>query len=550
MSSSVSHRKMENKTDNNDRRNGLCQNKTLELLGIHYITMDFLFSILVGVVRILRFLTHPIYIWFAQGKKKSVPPITNDILHIEATELAAKIRNKQLSSAEICQAYIDRIKQVNPIINAVVEDRFEQALKEARNVDGYLTKCALSEEDLEKIKPLLGVPVTIKESCSLQGLNYAVGMLNRCGYKAETDGEAVARLKTSGAIPLLVSNTPEMCSCLESSNFITGCTNNPYNTTCTSGGSSGGEGALLGAGASVIGIGSDIAGSIRIPSLYNGIFGHKPTARIVSLKGHFPNCYDEKFKNSLVIGPMTRYAKDLKLMLKILVGDKQATQLKLNQKVDLSKINVFFMEDTGSVLEARVQCEIKTAVQQAVKYLNRKCGSTIKDHKFDEFKYALNLCGKHIFSSKDLPDPLKGENDNIFIEIIKTIFGQSRYTPNLLYYLLLNKIFDLFVSDRSMEFAKMKKTFIDRLGDNGVFILPPSVATASKHNQFYFLSTSAAYSILANSFGCPSTSVPCGFDKNGLPIGIQIMAAPNQDRLCLAVAEELEKHFGGWVPPK
>ncbi|XP_018568279.1 fatty-acid amide hydrolase 2-A isoform X1 [Anoplophora glabripennis] len=540
---------MKNQMDTNDRRNGLCQNKTLELLGIHYIMMDFFFSILIAFMTFLRFLTHPIYVWFAQGKKKSVPPITNDILRINATELAAKIRKKQLSSVEICQAYIDRIKQVNPIINAVVEDRFQQALKEAKTVDDYLTKCALNEEDLEKIKPLLGVPVTIKESCSLQGLSYAVGMLNRCGYKAESDGEAVARLKTSGAIPLLVSNTPEMCCCLESSNFITGYTNNPYDTTCTSGGSSGGEGALLGAGASVIGIGSDIAGSIRIPALYNGIFGHKPTARIVSLKGHFPYCYDEKFKSCLVIGPMSRYAKDLKLMLKILVGDKQATQLKLNQKVDLNKINVFFMEGTDSILETRVQSEIKAAVQDAVKYLSSQCGVKVKDHKF-ELKYTLNCCGKHIFNIKDLPDPLKGENDNIFTEIIKTLFGQSRYTPNLLHYLLVNKIYDLFVSDRTMEFAQLKKTFIDSLGDNGVFIYPSAYTTAGKHNQFYFLTTTAAYTILANTFGCPSTSVPCGLDKNGLPVGIQIMAAPNQDRLCLAVAEELEKHFGGWVPPK
>ncbi|KAJ8921403.1 hypothetical protein NQ315_003019 [Exocentrus adspersus] len=512
----------------------------------------FSFQYLYSLQKILYYITHPIYVWAAQGKKKSVPQISNDkLLFISATDVAEKIRRKQLSSEEICQVYIDRIKQVNPVINAVVEDRFQEALKEARNVDDYLTKCSLSEEELERIKPLLGVPVTIKESCSLQGLSYSVGMLNRSGYKSETDGEAVARLKTSGAIPLLVSNTPEMCCCLESFNFITGYTNNPYDTTCTSGGSSGGEGALLGAGASLIGLGSDIAGSIRLPAVYNGVFGHKPSARIVSIKGHFPNCYDEKFKNSLVIGPMARYAKDLRLALKVLVGDKQATQLRLNEKVDLSNLNVFFMEDADSFLEIRVQSEIKKAVREAVKHLKTHCGAKIKDHKFKDLKYANHVCVKEVVSIKDLPNPLKGEDDsNLAVEIIKALLGQSRYTPNLLLYLLINKIYEVFVSDHSREAASMKNTFLNHLGDNGVFIYPCSVTSANKHNEFYSLMTSASYMIPANLFGCPSTSVPCGFDENGMPVGIQIIAAPNQDRLCLAVAEELEKRFGGWVPPK
>ncbi|XP_025830745.1 fatty-acid amide hydrolase 2-B-like [Agrilus planipennis] len=116
-------------------------------------------------------------------------------------------------------------------------------------------------------------------------LSYSVGSLKFKGRKADDDGEAVSKLKIAGAIPLLVSSTPELCFGWEASNHITGVTKNPYNPAYSSAGSSGGEGALLGAGASVIGIGSDIAGSIRLPALFNGIFGHKPTpSKIFSIK--------------------------------------------------------------------------------------------------------------------------------------------------------------------------------------------------------------------------------------------------------------------------
>ncbi|KAJ8967319.1 hypothetical protein NQ317_000970 [Molorchus minor] len=521
----------------NNKPNNLCNNKTLELLGIHYIIMDFIFSILLLIVKVLNVVTHPLFVYFSKGKKKTVPPIRNDLLKISATDLAAKIRKKELPSEEICKAYIERIKEVNPVINAIVEERFQQALKEAKNVDDYLTKCSLSEEDLVKIKPLLGVPITVKESCSLQGMSLTGGLINRTGYKAESDGEAVARLKTSGAIPLLVSNTPELCGWVETTNFITGRTNNPYDTTCTSGGSSGGEGALLGAGASVIGLGSDIAGSIRVPAMFNGIFGHKPTARLVSIKGHFPYCYDEKFKDALLVGPMTRYAKDLRLMMKILVGDKQTAHLKLNQEVDISKLKVFSMDNSKSILEPPVQDEIKSAIRDAVKYLSKQCGAKIMDHKFKELQYALTVCAKD-------------ENQNLFVETLKSIFGQSDYSWFVMQFLILNKVFDTFVSDHSREVAIMKKELLEHLGDNGILIYPTMLSSAVKHYETFFVSSGISYLIIANSLGLPATNVPCGLDKNGLPIGIQIIAAPNQDRLCLAVAEELEKCFGGWIPPQ
>ncbi|XP_019875985.1 fatty-acid amide hydrolase 2-A-like isoform X2 [Aethina tumida] len=517
----------------------------------HLFTMEIFLYTAMGLLRILHFLSHPVYAYFSKGKKKSVPPIKNDLLTISATDLAAKIRERKIKSVDLCKAYIERIKEVESIINAVVEERFEEALEDARKVDNYIANCSdATILELEKIKPLFGVPFTVKESCSLKGMSLSVGSLTREGYKADQDGECVAAVKASGAIPLLVSNTPELCLSWESFNLIKGVTRNPYDISRSSAGSSGGEGALLGAGASVIGIGSDIAGSIRVPALFNGIFGHKPTPRIAPIKGHYPFCSDPRYPDFLVVGPMTRYAKDLKLLLKIMVGDK-SDDLRLDEPVDIGDLNVYVMEDAGFMMTvASVETAIKKSVKRSAKYLSDKFGCTIiKDNTFAELADSNEIGGSVLYAIEDIPNVLKWDNSKLPIELLKSIMGHSKYSLNVLTFYIVQHIYNNFVSDHSVQNAALKRLFIEKLGTNGVLIYPTWTNTASKHHEFYFHLASIMYVMMANTLGLPATHVPCGLDKNGLPVGIQVIAAPNQDRLCLAVAEELEKGFGGWVPP-
>nr|XP_023017532.1 fatty-acid amide hydrolase 2-A-like [Leptinotarsa decemlineata]XP_023017533.1 fatty-acid amide hydrolase 2-A-like [Leptinotarsa decemlineata]XP_023017534.1 fatty-acid amide hydrolase 2-A-like [Leptinotarsa decemlineata] len=509
---------------------------------------EFFYKCSLFLLRILRAITHPILVCKAKGKKQVLPPIKNDVLKISATDLARKIRRKELSSLEVCKAYIDRIQEVNPILNAVVEDRFELAIMDARNTDIYLSTCTLSEKELEETKPLLGVPLTVKESCCLKGLEYSVGHFPKAGTKAETDSEIVARLKASGAIPLLVSNNPELCMSIEAYNLITGTTNNPYDTTCTCGGSSGGEGALLGAGASVIGLGSDFAGSVRIPAAYNCVYGHKPTPRIASIKGHMPYVEYGKFKDIMVLGPMTRYVEDLKLMMNVIVDPGQTKNLRLNEKVDISKLNVFFMEDSGDFLIPSVDPEIKKAVKAAAQYLERQCGSTIMRNEKLPVKDAMTVFAVYLTTTEGIPDPLR-KGDILVLEMFKALFGWSKYSLRMLYLLLQTNLINIFIDDHSKEVASRTKTFENKLGDNGVFLFPTMGASASKHDEYITTFPYLSYPMVANTLKLPATSIPCGLNKDGLPIGIQVMAGPNQDRLCLAVAEELDKYFGGWIPP-
>lgn len=164
--------------------------------------------------------------------------------------------------------------------------------------------------------------------------------LKRRGIKAEKDADCLAHLRSAGAIPLLVSNTPEYCMSWETNNYVTGRTLNPHDSRRSAGGSSGGEGALIGSGASLFGIGSDMAGSIRIPAMFNGIFGHKPTDGLISVNGHFPSSKDN-FRNCLVLGPMCRYAKDLPTLVHLMAGEN-ASKLRLDEPLRTVDIKVGF----------------------------------------------------------------------------------------------------------------------------------------------------------------------------------------------------------------
>ncbi|XP_060526924.1 fatty-acid amide hydrolase 2-A-like [Cylas formicarius] len=511
--------------------------------------MELIFNMMLVFVRFMHFVTCPIYNFIYRGKKEVVSPVRDPLLKIPAIELARRIRSKEMSSEEICEAYIGRIKEVNPIINAVVEDRFEEAMKDAKAVDEYLKTTSLSELEIEKIKPLLGVPMTIKESCSVEGMSTSVGVVSRAGMKAEKDCDAVAILRSSGAILLLVSTTPELCLSWETYNFITGCTKNPYDSTRTSAGSSGGEGALLGAGASVIGLASDIGGSIRLPAMFNGVFGHKPTPQIASIIGHVPFCVDERNSLYLVMGPMARYACDLRFMLRVMVGNKMSAELKLDEPVNLSDLNVFYMVDFGSGLtQLPVESSIKNAIKSATKHLTATCGAKLKEHKFRHFKDAITVCGSTISSMRQVPNSLKMANANLAVELIKSMCALSKFTLNMMFFNFLRIVYKYLVSDYMVKNEMWQTAIAEKLSNNGVLILPSFVGPAHKHHQFYF-KPAFGYLVIANALGLPSTSVPCGFDHRGLPIGIQILGAPGQDRLCLAVAEELEGYFGGWVSP-
>jgi fatty acid amide hydrolase 2 len=237
-----------------------------------------------------------------------------EILSASGVALARAIRDRRVTSVAVVQAHVDRARRVNPALNAIVRDRYDAALREAALADERTS--SVHRDDL----PVLhGVPCTIKEAYALEGMPNTSGLWARRNVVATLDATAVARLRAAGAIPLGVTNTSELCMWFESQNEVWGRTNNAYDSARTAGGSSGGEGAIVGAGASPIGLGSDVGGSIRMPSFFNGVFGHKPTGGLVPSTGSHPPALNDVQRFDTT-GPIVRRAEDLMPVLRIVAG--------------------------------------------------------------------------------------------------------------------------------------------------------------------------------------------------------------------------------------
>src|SRR5262245_57980307 len=232
------------------------------------------------------------------------------LIYASATALAQAIRSKKVSSEEVVNAYLQRIEAVNPQLNAVVQLTADTALKQAREADA-----ALARGDSKG--PLHGVPMTIKDSFDTAGVISTGGTKGRALFLPSQDAAAVARLRQAGAILMGKTNTPELTLSFETDNLIYGRTNNPYDLSRTPGGSSGGAAAIIAAGGSPLDLGSDLGGSIRLPSHFCGIAGIKPTSGRVPRTGHIPSFDIGPLEAWMQVGPMARFVEDLILTLPI-----------------------------------------------------------------------------------------------------------------------------------------------------------------------------------------------------------------------------------------
>uniref|UniRef100_A0A4W4EMF9 Amidase domain-containing protein n=1 Tax=Electrophorus electricus TaxID=8005 RepID=A0A4W4EMF9_ELEEL len=481
-------------------------------------------------------------------------PIRNPLLKLSAVQLAEKIRKREVSSVEVVQAFIDRIQEVNPLLNAMVNDRFSSALSEAAHVDQLIEEHTGGEEVLQEQLPLLGVPLSVKGSFFLQGMPCSVGMISRAGVISSEDAPHVALLKRAGAIPLGVTNTSELCMWMETSNHLHGITNNPYDIGRTSGGSSGGEGSIVSSGGSVIGIGSDIGGSIRMPCFFNGIFGHKPTPGIISNVGQHPavsGLHDE----FLSAGPLCRYAEDLLLMTRVMAG-ANADKLSLSLEVDLKKLRFFtVVDDGGSPLTSPVDKQLMRAQRKVVRQLEEDLGVRVKDISFPQLKYSYQIFDTFLA----LPDK-DGKPPQSFVELmsdggpgawplwelIKWLFGKCDHTlPTIGWALLVSTC-----SATPSQFILQQKETLQRemdevLGTDGVLLYPSHPLLAPRHHHPIFTPFNFSYTGIFNILGLPVSQCPLGLNEEGLPLGVQVVAGRLQDHLTLAMARYLERAFGG-----
>ncbi|KAL1427739.1 hypothetical protein MTO96_017170 [Rhipicephalus appendiculatus] len=405
---------------------------------------------------------------------------------------------------DLVSAYIRRIREVQPIINAVVEERFEEALKDAEEVDRLVASGTMSTSQMSKEKPLLGLPFTSKNSIAIKGY-------------------------------LLVSGT----RCMEST-WWTVAHVTPHDTRRSPGGSSGGEGSLLAASGSLIGLGTDIGGSVRIPAAFCGIFGHKPTAGVVPNTGLLPDV-GENLTQFNCVGPMTRFAEDLPLILNVLAGSA-TTSFRLNEKRE-------------AFTSAGRQMDARRAVRQVVQYLNKAHG--IEGHplqlpelRFGTFEW-FKVAG--VKEPKPLSEVFRPGGFNVLVELLRHLVGAGRHTLAALVACTIAPLCHFRSKQKGEAYVisleNVRDRFEETLGDNGVLVLPAATSAALFQNQDLMFFDSAGMTSFFSLFKVPATVCPVMRSEDNLPMCVQVVAKRGNDRLCLAVAREIEKHFGGWIDP-
>lgn len=256
---------------------------------------------------------------------------------------------------------------------------------------------------------------------------------------------------------------------------------------------------------------------------------------------------------------MSRYACDLPAMLKVMAGDK-ADDLRLDEPVNLSRVKYFYQENDGDgYFGVPVDADIRVGIEKVLQHVQSSIGVRPKQVKLDALKESMALWMANIVEEKSVPFECKMANYNgrvdSYIELLKWFVGMSKHTLPAIFYATHVKFAPKYGSPEHKLKVKQRegllREFQEMLGDDGVFIYPTHPTVALYHNETIPRINCLGYTAIFNSLGLPSTAVPLGIGPSErLPIGLQVVANRNQDRLCLAVASELERAFGGWVAPE
>ena len=475
------------------------------------------------------------------------------LLKLGAFELARNIARKKVTPLEVVDAHIARIEVVNPKINAMVADRFEQARREAVEAGEAIARG-------DELGPLHGVPCSIKETFAMAGMPQTAGAWHRRDFRPDQDATAVQRLRGAGAIPLGVTNVPELAMWFETYNKVYGRTHNPWDLGRIVGGSSGGEAALIGAGGAPFGIGSDVGGSIRMPCFFCGIFGHKPTGGAIPMTGHYPRAYGDAGRYN-VAGPMTRRAKDLMPLMKILSGtdnlDPAAIDLALGEVsgVDFKDRRILTLTDMGALLSVGPSHEVRNAVGRAAMALAGK-GGQVEEWSSPALRDAVSIWGAML---ADAEGPSFGEMlgdgtpPSYLLEFMLSALGLSNYTFPGLIFGAVEEVFKSLGDRTSHHYIdlghKLRVELEEALAGGAVLIAPTHPRAAPKHDAPLLRPFDFIYTAIFNVLEVPVTAVPMGLGPGRIPLGVQIVAAHGQDHLAIAAALELENIVGGWSMP-
>lgn len=474
-----------------------------------------------------------------------------------ATDLLQALAARQVSARELLDAAIARIEALDPKINAVVVRDFDRARAAADAADAALAR--------GEHRPLLGLPMTVKEQFNVAGLPTCWGFEKFRDWRPDFDALAVQRLKAAGAIILGKTNVPEGLNDWQSYNPVYGTTNNPWDLGRSPGGSSGGAAAALAAGFVPLELGSDIGGSLRCPAHFCGVFSHKPSLDLIPQRGSgYPQTPPiPVIGDMVVIGPMARSAADLALELQVLAGPDDLWEgigyklaLPPPRHDSLEKFRVL-------LLDTHPLCPTANSVKSALDNLAQRLvtlGCTVeRTHPGmpDLARTTRNYCEllAAFFADDQTPE-----------ERLRREAAAASLSPDDL------SITAAFLRGITMTHTAWLRTSRNREGlrarwqalfrEVDVVLCPPMPTPAFPHDhspqwtrRLDIDGKNVAYgdqlvwAAVATSVGLPATVAPIGHSDNGLPIGVEIIGGHLDDLTTIAFAGLIERAFGGFTPP-
>ncbi|MBD0370555.1 MAG: amidase [Pyrinomonadaceae bacterium] len=462
------------------------------------------------------------------------------MFELSAKRLAELIRSHAVSPVEAVEAYLARIEDLNPQLNAIVT-LAPDALERAREMESAVMRG-------EGAGALCGVPVTVKDTFDVGGLRSTSGSRLRAGRIAKRDARAVEQLRAAGAIILGKTNVPEMALTYDSENAVFGRTNNPHDLSRTPGGSSGGEAASVAARLSAAGLGSDLVGSIRIPAHFCGIFGLKPGSRTVDGHGHCPEMVGA-LRQAASFGPLARSVEDLRLMIDVLsvigLGDEGRAwwdaqgELKKGTRVGL------WLDDplTPVTESARRAVEaVGRALSDAGLEVTEETPPSVEDGSAFWLKRFSADVLKAIRQVYRTPQDLEQAGAAVRALLSRAEASQASRAERL---------------SIEEESGTRRRTLIEWMNDVPLIVAPVGAVAAFEHGarkvsvagREMSVFNAFSYSQIFNTFDLPVACVPAGRTPEGLPVGVQIAARPFCEKAVLNAAQIVEQSLGGYNPP-
>lgn len=460
--------------------------------------------------------------------------MNEEICYSTATELAERIRSKDLSPVEVVRAHLERIDAVNPALNAIVTPA-EDALDRAQEAEAALARG-------DAVGPLHGVPFTAKDSVDIAGMRTTRGSRLFTDHVPDADAVAAARLKQAGAIFMGHTNVPEFVFWFETDNEVFGRTQNPWNLERTPGGSSGGEAAAIAAGLSPLGVGSDVGCSIRQPASYCGIVGLKPTQGRVPLTGHWPNT----LLRYMHVGPMARTVGDVALALSIMAGpdglDPYAVPVPVDglDEIDGPPLNLRVGFCTEGPF-APVAAEVQDAVAVAASALSG-LGCTVEPVSLSSWEALpgqdISLTIYSAEAGHYLEPYITGREDELSPAIRNRLSGPSPTARE----------YQQALADCELLRAEVAAYFTQY----DILLCPIGVVPAHPHGvkqldvdgQLVPPRNALRAAVPFDLTGSPAISIPFGWSADGLPLGVQLVGRHFDEQSVLKAAAALETAKG------